>query len=270
MKIALDGRVALVTGSASGIGAATAMRLADAGARVIVADINGPGAETVRDQIRAKGGEAEIALVDIADPSACAKAIAGTVAQFGRLDILHNNAAAFGPDGIGADSLGDILTIDPKVIDHTMAVNVNGYINMLREAVPVMLSQGGGAIVNTSSVGSYLPDPARQAYSISKAAVNMLTREIATTYGKQGIRCNAVCPGIVVHGTMEQEFKPYMDVIKRHLSVPELGAPDDIAHIVVFLVSDQARYINGTMIAADGGLYSSPPQAADVRDLTAS
>ncbi|HVX22777.1 MAG TPA: glucose 1-dehydrogenase [Acidimicrobiales bacterium] len=249
----LEGKAAVVTGAAGGIGAATARRLAEEGARVVVADLNGDGAETVAADIVGSGGEAVAVVVDVSDPDSVAAMIDRAVSAFGRLDVLHNNAAAFGADVIMRDV--DVVDIDLDVWNRTLAVNLTGVLLGCRFGIPAILASGGGSIINTSSVAGWMAEPVRVGYGVSKAGIVLLTRHVATRYGKQGVRCNAIAPGVVVtdttRGHMDQAFLDRMAAVH---SAPRLGEPSDIADVACFLASDRSAFVNGHVLTVDGGL----------------
>lgn len=258
----LSGKVAIVTGSASGIGAATARTMAREGARVALGDLDLKGAEAVAAEIRAGGGDAFAFKVDISDDDGVKAMVAETVRRYGGVDVLHNNAAAFEPEVRVADSASDLVDLDMAVFDRTMAVNIRGYVLCCRYAVPEMLKRGGGSIINMSSALGLAAEPVRGAYSTSKGAVNMFTRHIAAAYGKRGIRCNAVAPGLVLtHPDRSAEFQ---DMMLRHHMTPRLGLPEDIANMVAFLASDEAAFVTGQVIQVDGGYLAHAPEYADL------
>jgi len=185
-------KVAVVTGAAGRIGRAVVARLIKEGAYVTVADVNGDGA---RDVAELHGDRAFVVAFDATDDASIENMIAQAVRRFGRLDILHNNAALVSLGELGADT--NVLETPPALWDLTMQVNVRGYYLASRYAIPHMIAAGGGAIVNTSAGASLFGDDVRVAYGASKGAVNVLTKYIAAQHGKQGIRCNAVSPGMI-------------------------------------------------------------------------
>jgi NAD(P)-dependent dehydrogenase (short-subunit alcohol dehydrogenase family) len=256
----LRGKVAIVAGSATGMGAAGAKLMAQEGAKVVLADINIAGAEAGAAEIRRAGGEAAACEVDISNEPAVKAMVEFTVQQYGGVDVLHNNAANFASDIIGADTATDILHLDLNVFDRTIAVNLRGFILTTKYAVPEMMKRGGGSIINTSSGTSLRPQLWQHAYSISKAGVNMLTLAVATAYGKQGIRCNAVLPGLVLTGPMTQDL---VDLVVRHNLTSYAGLPQDLANVFVFLASDESRYITGQLIQVDGGVFAHTPTYAE-------
>lgn len=256
------GQVAIVTGGASGIGAATCRRLVAEGADVVIADMNGEKANVLAEEL---GPHAVAEQFDAADVTSIEALVSGTLKRFGRLDVLHNNAAISSPEVHARDN--NAIDISFETWDQVMAVNVRGYLAGCKYALPTMIAQGGGAIVNTSSTGGFAGDITRMAYSVSKAAIIGLTRQIATHYGRKGIRCNAVAPGLVLTPGTRGAAANVIKVMQRHLLVPEFGEPEDIAAVVCFLASNEARYINGQTYIADGGMLAHNPSMADLIDL---
>lgn len=261
----LNDKAAIVTGAASGIGRVSAMALAQAGARVAVADIDAAGAETVAAEIVAAGGDARAVTVDLSQEDSVRAMVEAAVGAFGTVDILHNNAALTAPDVISRDM--DIVNMDTAIWDRVMAVNLRGAMLGCKHALPHMLKRGAGAIINTSSVSGLAGDLALPAYGASKAGLNLLTQYVATQYGKQGVRCNAIAPGVIETPALARKISDEQRerYLAHHLT-PRLGRPEDIAHTVVFLASDEAAYITGQIIAVDGGLMSHHPAVADFRE----
>jgi NAD(P)-dependent dehydrogenase (short-subunit alcohol dehydrogenase family) len=246
----LKGKVALVTGAAGNLGSACARRLAAEGAAVVVSDISGSGVKRVADDIVNEGGDAVIHEGDVSEERDVIDMVDAGVRRYGRLDVLVNVAAAM--DLVARDR--DLASMDTDTWDRIMTVNVRGPMLACRQAIPVMLSQGGGSIINFSSTAALAGDLGLIAYSTSKAALLGLTRSIATSYGKQGVRCNAVAPGSVwnedIRGRMGEEL---LDLMERTRLTPRLGVPDDIAHTVVYLASDKSAYVTGQTFLVDGG-----------------
>ncbi|MEY4908295.1 MAG: hypothetical protein RL260_2013 [Pseudomonadota bacterium] len=257
-------QVAIVTGGASGIGEATCRRLVAEGATVVIADLNAERAEALAAEL---GAQASAKGFDAADVHSIEDLVLGTVARFGRLDVLHNNAALSSPALHARDR--NAIDIEFEVWDQVMAVNLRGYLAGCKFALPTMIAQGGGAIVNTASTGGFAGDITRMAYSVSKAAIIGLTRQIATHHGAQGVRCNAVAPGLVLTPGTRGAAASVIEVMQRHLLVPEVGEPDDIAALVCFLASAEARYINGQTYIADGGMLAHNPTMADLVSMMA-
>jgi NAD(P)-dependent dehydrogenase (short-subunit alcohol dehydrogenase family) len=257
----LEGRVAMVTGSASGIGRATAGRLAREGAAVVVVDLDERGATAVADEIREAGGEAIAREADVRDEAAVAAAVRSAVDEFGKLDILHNNAAILAPDHFNQDA--DVIELKAEVWDMTMAVNLRGVMFGCKHALPVMIENGGGSIINTSSSSAVSGESLRSAYSASKAAIIAFSRSVATMYGKRGIRCNSVVPSVIVSPENRTRISPrQLSIWEANCLTPYLGVPDDVAAAVAFLASDDARYVSGHALIVDGGSLAHKPTFA--------
>ena len=253
------GRVAVVTGAGSGVGAATARRLAAEGAAVVVADIDATTAKAGAAAIAQAGGEALAVLVDVAEEDAVRDMIARAVEAYGRLDILHNNAAALGAATYGRDVA--VADLDLEVWQRTMAVNTNGVLLGCKHAVPAMRAAGGGSIVNTVSVAAFHGGDDHAAYGTSKAAIVALTRYVASMYGPDRIRANAVAPGLIMSATSkavlsERDLAEF--AVERAL--PWAAEPEDVAATVVWLASDEARCITGQTIVVDSGILARRPR----------
>ena len=258
----LADRVAIVTGSASGIGLGTARFLAQEGASVVIADLSAEGAEQAAENLRREGLRTEAVQVDVAEEDSVARMVEQAIAAFGRLDILHNNAAALGETAPGVDY--DLLTLDTRVWDKAMAVNLRGVMLGCKHAIPEMLKVGGGSIINTSSGSANGGHIAAAAYATSKAGVNSLTEQVATQFGKRGIRCNAVSPGLIMTPAVAASMKQVeIDMTLDHHLTGYPGAPEDIAGMVAYLASDDARYVTGQIISVDGGISAHLPIYAD-------
>ena len=264
----LEGKVAIVTGSASGIGRATAALMAERGASVVVADLIEAGAEAVAEEIGRAGGRAVGHQVDVSDEAAVEAMIERAISSFGGLDILHNNAAAIGHAAPGHDM--DIAKIDVDVWDRTMAVNLRGVMLGCKHAIPRMLERGAGSIINTSSGSAQRGDLTIPSYAVSKGGVDTLTLYVAAQYGKRGIRCNAIAPGLILTHSVENfGGQKYVDMLEEHHLTPRVGKPEDIAEAAVFLASDAAGFITGQIINVDGGILSHAPPVADIRRMAA-
>lgn len=263
----LAGRVALVTGGASGIGRATCLALAASGAAVVVADLNADGARKVAGEIEAGGGRAHAQPVDLADEASIAAMIEATVAVFGGIDILHNNAADSDPALMAAD--GPIVELTAEVWDRNMRINLRAPMLGCKYAIPHMIRRGGGSIINTSSASGLTGDVVRAAYAASKAGLGSLTQNVAVQYGKQGIRCNAIAPGVISTPALEANVpKAAVEVYVENTLTPRLGRPEDIAAVVVFLASDAAAFVTGQILSVDGGILSHHTAMAGIRRLS--
>ncbi len=250
----LTGRVAVVTGGASGIGAATVEALAARGAHVAVADLRVDAAEAVAALDR-DAGSAFAVEIDVRDERSVEAAVGTVVSELGRVDVLVNSAALTDPAHQARD--GGVATAELDVWEQTFAVDLHGLMLVCKHALPSMIASGRGAIVNISSNSSLAGDMGLAAYASAKAGVNSLTRSIATSYGKQGIRCNAVSPG-GIKGPSFRTIIPQdvQDVMERNCLLPTLGEPEDVAAVIAFLASDEARFITGQVLRVDGGMLS--------------
>ena len=258
----LNDKVAIVTGGAGGIGSATVKRLLNEGAKVTIADINLQRATELAEQL---GENALPLFLDGGDTASCKEVVDKTFAYFGRVDILHNNHA-----WLDNNMLEDLNVVDTsfEVWDKTMAINLRGYFAMAKYAVPHMIDQGGGAVINMSSDSGLKSDLLHIAYGVSKAAITMLTQMMATQHGPQGIRTNAIAPGLVVTPIVHEAAPELVGILKRHTPMPYLGEPEDIAGLVAYLASDDARFVNGQIVSCDGGLLSHMPQVSDLSEWT--
>ncbi|EQB12844.1 SDR family NAD(P)-dependent oxidoreductase [Sphingobium lactosutens] len=259
----LHDKVVIITGGAGGIGAATARLMAERGARVVVADIAEGAAQNVADML----GNAIAFRVDLADRASVEAMIAATVEHFGRIDILHNNAALLSPEVARADA--DIETMDVDVWDRTFAVNVRGAMIACRAALP-HLRAARGNIVNTVSNLALQGHMIQAAYSSSKAALIQMTRAIAASHGVHGVRCNAVAPGMTMTPALRDAFPPALRrAVEEETLRDRMGEPEDIAEAVAFLASDAARNITGQVLVADGGCASHVPGIGRFRSFFA-
>jgi len=256
--IRLDGKVAIITGGAGGIGAATARLMAARGARLALADIALDRAEALAGELP----EAIAVPLDLAEEASIAVMVARVTGHFGRLDILHNNAALLGPDIAVQD--GDVETMATALWDRTFAVNVRGTMIACREALPYLRQSAaagrGGNIVNTVSNLALQGHMIQAAYSSSKAAIIQMTRAIAASHGVHGVRCNAVAPGMTMTPALREAFPPPLRMaVEAETLRNRLGEPEDIAEAVCFLAADAARNITGQVLVADGGCASHVP-----------
>lgn len=249
----LAGRVAIVTGGASGIGAAVVERLAVDGASVVIADIDQAAAMALAEELHGRDGDVEAIAVDVAEEASVASLIEATVNRYGRIDILDNNAALTDAAVLARDQ--DVASLEPEVWDRMFAVNLRGQFLMAKHVVPQLLRSGGGAIVNVSSGAAMKGDVTRTSYSASKAAIESLTRSIATQYGRQGVRANTIVPGLILTDAVRAGLPA--EALARYTTTtltPYVGEPRDVAGLVQFLVGDDSRYITGQTIVIDGGM----------------
>ena len=263
----LDGKVAIVTGAASGIGACSVACFAREGAKVMVADVNLAGAEKQAEAIRAAGGAATAVKVDLGDADSVQQMIETTVKTYGRLNVLFNNAAA---THLSLNQDFDIEHTDIGIWDDSMRINVRGTMLAIKHAIPHLRAQGGGSIINTSSGSGIAGDLTRTAYGVSKGAIIVLTQYAATQYGKEGIRCNAILPGLILTPAARAFFeqqKEIADITLSHHLTPRLGEPEDIAAMATFLASDASTFVTGQAIQVDGGNFAHQPFYADFRRL---
>ena len=249
----LEGKAAIVTGGAQGIGGATARRLAEEGAGVLIADIDVAMAETNAERIRAAGGEADVVRVDVGKRSDIKMMVRRAVDKWGRLDILFNNAF----DVLTASS-GSAVDLTEEVWDAKMNVLLKSIFLAAKYAIPEMRKVGGGSIVNTSSVHGMFGAPGVLIYETAKHAVIGATRQMATEYGPDGIRVNAVLPGhMLTERLREHVWKDNpsgLEFFKNQYPLRDVGRAEDIANAVLFLCSDEASFITGHPLVVDGGL----------------
>jgi NAD(P)-dependent dehydrogenase (short-subunit alcohol dehydrogenase family) len=257
------GKVAIVTGGAGAIGSVTARRLAVVGARVVIADLPSSNAAQIAEGMRADGLEVFEHALDLGDPASIEALLDYTARTFGRLDVLDNNAAM---KGLREDL--DVMSMPVEIWDQVMAVNARGTLLMCKHALPIMIANGGGAIINISSGTSLAGDGFQTAYAVSKGAINTLTRYVATQYAAQGIRCNALLLGLVTTPAMQRTLSaPIRDLFVANKLVGRLGRPEDIAEVVAFLASTRATWITGQTLGIDGGFFAHSPTTSQVAAL---
>jgi NAD(P)-dependent dehydrogenase (short-subunit alcohol dehydrogenase family) len=245
----LDGKVVLLSGGASDIGRASALRLAAEGATVVVGDVAAEDAASVAAEVDAAGGVAIGVHCDLRREESVAAFVGRAVDEFGGVDCIDHNAAWSHPR-LDTDAVG----VDLGVWDRVLQTTTRGALLLARFAIPSMAARGGGSFVMISSGTSTIGESTRVAYGVSKAALNQLTRHLAVRYGRDGIRANAIAPGFIVTATAEANVPA--DVRRRLAEANptrRLGTPDDIARVVVFLCSDASDYVNGQVLHVDGG-----------------
>ncbi|WP_114240618.1 SDR family NAD(P)-dependent oxidoreductase [Dyella sp. C9] len=264
----LHDKVAIITGAGGGIGAATAQVMAARGAIVVLADVHLDGARRAAEDVRQAGGRAEAVYVDLADEESIRELVGQTMQRHGRLDVLHNNAADQSPELGPRDR--DVETMETAVWDRIMQVNLRGTMLCCHYALPHMVKQGSGSIINTGSNLGLQGQLIQCAYSASKAAILQLTRSIATSHGRRGIRCNMVSPGLVLSPAARQNLPPrLLEIVASETLTPQLGEPLDIAYAAAYLASDEARYVTGQNLVVDGGTSSHVPGFAQFSEMFA-
>ena len=250
----LEGKVAVITGAASGMGAATARLFASEGARVLVTDMNETKGQEVAEELGANG---EFKKVDVSREEDVATAVDQVRSNWGRLDVIFNNA------GFGG-ARGPIESINEDDFDLTVDVLLKGVFFGMKHAASVMKQQGSGSIISTASVAGLQAGESPHLYTATKAAVIHLTKSVALELGQQGIRVNAICPGVVAtplaHGPLDEERRQkFRDRFGRYQPIGRVGETDDIAQAALFLASDDSTFITGTAMVVDGGAYAGRP-----------
>jgi len=249
--MSLQGRVALVSGAASGIGRAIAIRLAEMGATVVILDKNVEGGKETVSSVTKSGGEASFISCDVSSQAECRTAVQSVIAIHGRIDVLCNNA--------GVTVRKDVLSLTEDEWDAVLDVTLKGAYLLSREVIPHMIRQGGGAIINTGSGWSLKGGPKAAAYCAAKAGLLNLTRAMAIDHGKDDIRVNCVCPGDVATPMLASECSQLGESPEQFMKeaanrpLNRVGTPDDVAKAVLFLASDMSKWITGSHIVVDGG-----------------
>lgn len=260
MSKKLNGKTALVTSATRGIGLACALKLAENGARVAMGVRRMEAAEEICGEYRDRGCEMFPVFFDALQPESYASMVDSALAQAGRIDILVNNF------GIGrpAEDL-DLVEGSEEAFFRIVELNLGSVYRICRLVVPHMVQQGGGSIVNISSIGGLLPDVTRIGYGVSKAAINNITQQIAIQYARDKIRCNAVLPGLTATDAALQNMpEAFISSFLSHVPLNRMGTPEDIASAVLFLAGGDASYITGHILDVAGGYGIGTPQYADV------
>jgi NAD(P)-dependent dehydrogenase (short-subunit alcohol dehydrogenase family) len=246
----LDGRVGLVTGAASGIGAATVKLAAQEGARVVLADLQAEAGESLAKEIRESGGQAAFVRTDVTRAADVEALVARAVSEFGALHWASNNAAG------GAGDFSSLVDTDERTWERTLAVCLTGVFYCMKYEVPAMLAAGGGSIVNISSASTLKGHAFLAAYTAAKGGVEALTKTAAAELSVKGIRVNAVSPGGIETPAIARYFRKFPDVHKRTVdshAMRRLGTPEELAEAVVWLASARSSYVTGANLLVDGG-----------------
>jgi NAD(P)-dependent dehydrogenase (short-subunit alcohol dehydrogenase family) len=255
----VEGKVAVITGANIGdggpnIGGATALLLAREGAAVVVSDLPGRGSDRLAQAIVEQGGRSLALDVDLREEAQIKAMIDAAVEHFGGIDIVHNNA------GMSPEADNDVASLSASVWGAVMDVDARGALLVTKHAVPRLLERGGGSIINTASITALAGDVIHTSYGMAKAAMCSLAQHVAVQYGRQNIRCNAICPGLTMTPAARQDLPAELiESFMRMTPTPTLSTPDDQAQIVLFLASDESRMINGQILRTDGGMLSQQP-----------
>ena len=270
----LEGKVALVTGSARGIGRGIALALAESGAAVAIADLHprpfkgeryyrlrerwsGPDEDVATaEAVRSLGRDSLEITLDVADPESALAAVEACTSELGPVDVLVNNA------GI-VNNIARIEDMTPEAWSHEVQVNLNGAFHCVRAAVPAMAERGWGRVVNIASVAALQPGLGQPAYSASKAGLVAFTRSVAQEFGPRGVTANAVLPGLIATPLVLSMPEPMREGARARSPVGRLGEPADIGNLVAFLASPQSSFITGVAIPCDGGLLNAPAGGLD-------
>ena len=247
----LQGKVALITGGASGMGMIASKLFASEGAKVVLTDLADDAGEKVAAEIDEAGGEALYVHADVSAEADAKAMIDAAVERFGALHVLYNNA------GIMLGDDGSVDTTDESVWDRTLAINVKGVAFGCKYGVPAMIASGGGSIINVASFVAWLGAATSQtAYTASKGAVLAMTREIAVEYARKGVRCNALCPGPIETPLLMALLSDEQKKQRRFVHIPmgRLGQADELAKAALFLASDDSSYMTGASLIVDGGI----------------
>lgn len=242
----LEGKVGIITGAARGIGQATAYQYAREGARVVVCDLNLEMLQETLDELTKMGAEKLAYAVDVTDRTTVEKMVVDVVAQWGRIDVLVNNA------GITADA--QLKKMSEADFDKVIDINLKGVFNCTQLVVPHMIEQGGGVVLNASSVVGVYGNFGQTNYAATKWGVIGMTKTWAKELGKNGIRVNAVAPGFILTPMVQKMPENVLDMMKDKSPLKRLGTPEDIAHAYAWLASDEAGFITGTVLSVDGGV----------------
>jgi len=251
----LEGKIAIVTGGASGIGKATAKLFAREGAKLMLVDLNDTGGEVAAEEIRAGGGTAAFVQADLTKTGDVARAVARTVERYGTVNVLHNNAGLF--------RFGTVVDSTEEQWDQIIAINLKSVFLMSKYVLPHLIAARHGSIINTASIGGMVGVENGSAYAAAKGGVIQLTKSMALDYGPAGIRVNCICPGStdtpMLHGIWKEENPTGVpaDIRQQYADgrpLRSIATPDDIANAALYLASDESRFVTGTSLVVDGGV----------------
>lgn len=242
----LENKVVIITGAGSGIGRETALLFAKEGAKVVVADVNEEGGEETAAEIKKNGGEGYFAKLDVSNRVEIKQVVKDAIEKYGKIDVLINNA------GIIQDAL--VLKMTEEQWDRVINVDLKGVFNCIQAVVEVMINQGNGVIINTSSIVGLNGNVGQVNYAAAKAGLIGMTKTLAKELGKKGIRVNAIAPGFIMTPMTSNVPEKILELMKEKTPLRRLGEPGDVAHAYLFLASDEAKFINGAVLCVDGGL----------------
>jgi NAD(P)-dependent dehydrogenase (short-subunit alcohol dehydrogenase family) len=247
----LDGKIALITGGASGMGMVASRLFADEGAKVVLTDVADEAGEQVAEEIRSSGGDATYVHADVSDEDHARAMVETAVETYGGLTILYNNAGVM----LGDD--GSVHSTEAAIWDTTLAINVKGVAHGCKYGVPAMIESGGGSVINVASFVAWMGAATSQiAYTASKGAVLSMTREIAVEYARKGVRCNALCPGPIDTPLLAELLSDPARRQRRFVHIPlgRLGQAEELAKAALFLASDDSSFMTGASLIVDGGI----------------
>jgi NAD(P)-dependent dehydrogenase (short-subunit alcohol dehydrogenase family) len=247
----LDGKVALITGGASGMGMVASQLFASEGAKIVLTDVGDDAGEQVAERIRADGGQATYVHADVSSESDAKAMVDKAVETYGGLTVLYNNA------GVMLDDDGSVHSTDESIWDKTLAINVKGVAHGCKYGIPAMIDSGGGSVINVASFVAWMGAATSQtAYTASKGAVLAMTREIAVEYARKNVRCNALCPGPIDTPLLAELLSDPQRRQRRFVHIPmgRLGRAEELANAALFLASDDSSYMTGTSLIVDGGI----------------
>ncbi|MCZ7359974.1 MAG: 3-oxoacyl-ACP reductase FabG [Candidatus Methanoperedens sp.] len=242
----LENKVAIITGAGSGIGRETALLFGQEGAKVVVADVNEKDGEETATEIKKNGGDGYFAKLDVSNRVEIKQVVKDAIEKYGKIDVLINNA------GIIQDAL--VLKMTEEQWDRVINVDLKGVFNCIQAVVEIMINQGNGVIINTSSIVGLNGNVGQVNYAAAKAGLIGMTKTLAKELGKKGIRVNAVAPGFIMTPMTSNVPEKILEMMREKTPLRRLGEPGDVAHAYLYLASDEAKFVNGAVLCVDGGL----------------